>query len=90
MEAIQYRGLTEEDRLEAAIFHDRIRNMIERMQRAGFPLTNGDVEALSFCIDVLVSAPPVMQEPSAEVSAGEPEPIPAAVKPAATRKMRPV
>jgi len=83
MEAIQYRGLTEEDRLEAAIFHDRIRNMIERMQRAGFPLTNGDVEALSFCIDVLVFAPPAVQEPISEVPAGE-------VKPAATRKMRPV
>ena len=79
MEALQYRGRTEEDRLEAAIFYDRIRNMIERMQRTGFPLTTGDVEALNFCIDVLVATTAAVQEPApVPPAAGEPqEPAPA-------------
>ncbi len=84
MEALQYRGRTEDDRLEAAIFYDRIRNMIERMQRTGFPLTNGDIEALNFCVDVLVVAPAAVQEPVAQAPRApgpapelEPDPAPA-------------
>lgn len=85
MEALQYRGRTEDDRLEAAIFYDRIRNMIERMQRTGFPLTTGDIEALNFCVDVLVVTPAAVQEPAtqapraappAPVQELEPEPAP--------------
>lgn len=81
MEMLQYRGRLEEDRLEAAIYYDRIRGMIERMQRTGFPLTTGDVEALNFCIDVLVVLPSgAAQEqapvPTAAVEPQEPAPAP--------------
>lgn len=66
MDTLQYRGKTEEDRREAAIYYDRIRGMIERMQRTGFPLTSGDIEALNFCIDVLIVSPPPQGTPTAQ------------------------
>jgi len=83
METLQYRGRTEAERLEAAIYYDRINGMIERMQRTGFPLTSGDIEALKFCVDVLVIVP--QETAQAPASQGSPaqvddiqEPVPRA------------
>jgi hypothetical protein len=99
MDTLQYRGRTEDERLEAAIYYDRIKNMIERMQRTGFPLTTGDVEALQFCIDVLIVAPaaPVQEAPAPRVQQQQPpapdqegEPLPAVGAPRAGRRIRDV
>lgn len=84
---VTYTGSTEADRLESAIYYDRIKGLIERMQRTGFVVTSGEVEALQFCIDVLV----IPDEPEPQTP---PQPVQQTQEPTSSpkrgRQLRPI
>ena len=89
----KYRGRTEAERIECALKTRDIEQAIEFLANARL-LTQSILDTLQECrtlyCEEVPDVEPAEGEAVAEVSAGEPEPIPAAVKPAATRKMRPV
>jgi hypothetical protein len=88
----KYRGRTEAERIECALKTRDIEQAIEFLANARL-LTQGILDTLQECrmfyCEEIPDAEPA-EDAVAEVPAGEPEPIPTAVKPAATRKMRPV
>lgn len=88
----KYRGRTEAERIECALKTRDIEQAIEFLANARL-LTQGILDTLQECrmfyCEEIPDAEPA-EEPVAEVPAGEPEQIPAAVKPTTTRKMRPV
>ncbi|HQN90689.1 MAG TPA: hypothetical protein PK336_00260 [Methanoculleus sp.] len=88
----KYRGRTEAERIECALKTRDIEQAIEFLANARL-LTQSILDTLQECRTLYCEEIPdvePVEDAVAEVPAGEPEPIPAAVKPAATRKMRPV
>lgn len=57
MSELIYRGDVEEDRRDAAVMHARLLDHIDRLQRVGFPVTNGDLELFRFIEEMLIEFP---------------------------------
>lgn len=57
MPEIVYRGDTEGERRESAIFHTRMVDMVNRLQKTQFPLADGDLQMFAYLEGFLIEIP---------------------------------